>query len=198
MKGGAYRPRRGVAGSLSANTYQTSAFSWEQWVATYNETTRSIGSPKGMEVRDLIVFYICFFFLGGNCRWNISDVLSNKSNFKFPQTWTFYFWIYLLNKHFVQNGSPGQITMLDQSGSKFCVEPRYQNSGSSHVCQIQFENTKNSFLAWMSTWTSRWRRRRRRRPKKFPKSARAPIHHVQVPNIPFRNPSLRCKTPASR
>ena len=30
----------------------------------------------------------------------------------------------------------GQITMLDQSGSKFCVEPRYQSPNISHMSQI--------------------------------------------------------------
>ena len=42
-------------------------------------------------------------------------------------------------------------------------------------------------------WISNWRRRRRRRPNNSPNLARAPIHHVQGPNIPFRNPSLRCR-----
>ena len=39
------------------------------------------------------------------------------------------FWI------FFQNGSPGLMAMLDRSGSKFCVEPRSQNSESSHMSQ---------------------------------------------------------------
>ena len=54
----------------------------------------------------------------------------------FPGKWTLCFWKYLLNKHFFQNGSPGQIAMLDQSGSEFCVEPRYQSPNISHMSQI--------------------------------------------------------------
>ena len=48
---------------------------------------------------------------------------------------TCYFGEYLLNKHVFENGSPGQITLLHQSGSKFCVEPRYQNPDISHISQ---------------------------------------------------------------
>ena len=51
------------------------------------------------------------------------------------KSWTFHLWTYLVNKHCFQNGSPDQITMLDQSGSKFCVEPRYQHPDSWHMCQ---------------------------------------------------------------
>ena len=80
--------------------------------------------------------------------------------------------------------------LLDQSGSKFCVEPGIKVQLSLIWVKFQFANFLNSFLAWMPTWTSRWRRRRRR-PKNSPNLARALIHHAQEPNIPFRNPSLR-------
>ena len=39
------------------------------------------------------------------------------------------------NMHFFQNGSPGQITRLDSSGSKFCVELGCQSPNISHMSQ---------------------------------------------------------------
>ena len=74
----------------------------------------------------------------GNCRYGHLFVLFIKmSKFHmFPRNCTFYFWKYLLNKHVFQNGSPGQITMLDRSGSDFCVEPRYERPNISHMSQI--------------------------------------------------------------
>ena len=39
------------------------------------------------------------------------------------------FWI------FFKNGSPGQMAILDRSGSKFCVEPGSRNPDISHMSQ---------------------------------------------------------------
>merc|ERR1712023_258888 len=41
-------------------------------------------------------------------------------------------WIWDKNKHFSENGSPGQTTMLTRRASKFCVEPRSPFSEISH------------------------------------------------------------------
>ena len=42
----------------------------------------------------------------------------------FLEKWTCESWIWGQNKHFSENGSPGQTTMLMRRASKFWVEPR--------------------------------------------------------------------------
>ena len=50
----------------------------------------------------------------------------------FLEKWTCEFWIWGKNKHFSENGSPGQTTMLTRRASKFWVEPRSPFSEISH------------------------------------------------------------------
>ena len=66
-----------------------------------------------------------------------SYFFKNKNTFSTVWTWSFReiltFPQVLL--FFPQNGSPSQTTLLDRFGSKFCVEPRYQNPDISHMSQ---------------------------------------------------------------
>ena len=50
----------------------------------------------------------------------------------FLDKWTCESWIWNKNKHFSENGSPGQTTMLTRRASKFCVKPRSPFSEISH------------------------------------------------------------------
>ena len=47
---------------------------------------------------------------------------------------------------FFHNGSPGQITMLDRSGSKCLQNPGIKIMRALICVNVQFENSKNSFL----------------------------------------------------
>ena len=50
----------------------------------------------------------------------------------FPETWTLESWNLAQNKHFSENGSPGQTTMLTRRASEFWVKPRSPFSEISH------------------------------------------------------------------
>ena len=53
----------------------------------------------------------------------------------FSKNMTSDFWKESQKQTFLKNGSPGQTTLLDRSGSNFCVEPRSQNPDISYMSQ---------------------------------------------------------------
>ena len=101
----------------------------------------------------------------------------------FLEKWPYESWMWGKNKHFSENGSPGQTTMLTRRAAKFCVEPRSPFSEISHQ-ESNTIGTPPNIVSWPECQPEfpKWRRRR------FPKNSLHLVlpweHHAQEPDIP--------------
>ena len=101
----------------------------EPWNIVSQPILRTYG-PKNIKTNTYTYVYVfvCVSMLLSDCNVWGRIHFGNL----FLEKWTCELWFWGQNKHFSENGSPGQTTMLTRRASKFWVEPRSPFSEISH------------------------------------------------------------------